>query len=378
MIIQAAVSNIAGSAPANEIRTGSSMSEERGDFRLDVGEHNDNLSPPPEIQSYESVEATVLPLPTDIAIDDASAEKPEASKEEQKSADGSEASGNELLPDALPVVTSIPEPAVLVQLNRSGSALENRSWLTRDQQESAKRDVVLVQPGDTAATSRLRSSLLQTHVFSTSTTESPAAPRRVETASLLNVVSQQAIRGYQPDTSVQSRSDTQSNTDVPQDSLITRAAGMVPGLQKPVEYQWAPVKLSDPMAQWGQQMVDALKDKIEFQVNQSVKQAHIRLDPPDLGRLELNVRMEGDRLSVQLNVSNPVIRESLIQSMEKLRTALMPHHPGGVDVNVGGQGHGSGERQGRNDQDRILSARVGEVSSSEETPNLHGWLNTLV
>jgi flagellar hook-length control protein FliK len=378
MIIQAAVSNKAGAAPAKEISTGSSTSEERGDFRLDVDEKSDKLSPPSEMQSYESVEATALPLPIDITTDDTSAEKPDASKEEQKPADGSETFGNKSLPDVLPVVISIPEPAVLVQLNRSGTILENRSWLTRDQQESGKRDVVMVQSGDAAATSRLRSSLLQTHVLSTSTAESPAVTRRVETASLLNVVSQQAIRGYQPETRVQSNSDTQSNTDVQQDSLITRATSMAPGLQKPLEYQWAPVKLSDPMAQWGQQMVDALKDKIEFQVNQSVKQAHIRLDPPDLGRLELNVRMEGDRLSVQLNVSNPVIRESLIQSMEKLRTALMPHHPGGVDVNVGGQGHGSGEHQGRNDQDRILSAKVGEVSSSEETPNLHGWLNTLV
>ncbi|MGN4992716.1 flagellar hook-length control protein FliK [Aeromonas sp. 97A] len=45
--------------------------------------------------------------------------------------------------------------------------------------------------------------------------------------------------------------------------------------------------------QWGQQLMDVLKDKVELQVNQQVKQAHIRLDPPELGRLELTVVLRG-------------------------------------------------------------------------------------
>ncbi|WP_421195624.1 flagellar hook-length control protein FliK [Aeromonas jandaei] len=147
---------------------------------------------------------------------------------------------------------------------------------------------------------------------------------------------------------------------------------------KVAEYQWAPVKLAEPQVQWGQQLVDVLKDKVELQVNQQIKQAHIRLDPPELGRLELTVRVEGDRLNVQLNVTNPAVRDVLIQSMERLRMSLAPHHAGGVEVNVG-QGGGQGDAQGKWQQEKILAGRRQwqdefEAAGQDE----RAWLNTLV
>lgn len=144
------------------------------------------------------------------------------------------------------------------------------------------------------------------------------------------------------------------------------------------EYQWAPARLADSPAQWGQQLVDVLKDKVELQVNQSIKQAHIRLDPPELGRLELTVRVEGDRLNVQLNVTNPAVREALIQSMERLRMSLAPHHAGGVEVNVG-QG-GEQERGERwQQQDKILAGRrQWSEDAAASDGSVQDWLNTLV
>lgn len=147
---------------------------------------------------------------------------------------------------------------------------------------------------------------------------------------------------------------------------------------KVAEYQWAPVKLPETQVQWGQQLVDVLKDKVELQVNQQIKQAHIRLDPPELGRFELTVRVEGDRLNVQLNVTNPAVRDALIQSMERLRMSLAPHHAGGVEVNVG-QGGGQGDAQGKWQQEKILAGRRQwqdefETAGQDE----RAWLNTLV
>ena len=143
------------------------------------------------------------------------------------------------------------------------------------------------------------------------------------------------------------------------------------------EYQWAPVKLTDNQSQWGQQLIAVLRDKVEMQVNHQIKQAHIRLDPPELGRLELTVRMEGDKLSVQLNATNPAVRDALIQSMERLRMSLAPHHAGGVEVNVG-QG-GEQERRQAWQQDEILTGRRdwADESTSTDTQG-QDWLNTLV
>lgn len=165
------------------------------------------------------------------------------------------------------------------------------------------------------------------------------------------------------------------------ESLVSDLRGMsalAPSpLTRTAEYQWAPARLSDNQTQWGQQLVDVLKDKLELQVNQGIKQAHIRLDPPELGRLELTVRVEGDRLSVQLNVTNPAVREAMIQSMERLRMSLAPHHAGGVEVNVG-QG-GEQERGDRWQQEKILAGRRQWQEEQDASVGAgQDWLNALV
>ncbi|MFB2888069.1 flagellar hook-length control protein FliK [Aeromonas veronii] len=146
---------------------------------------------------------------------------------------------------------------------------------------------------------------------------------------------------------------------------------------RPADYQWAPVRLSDNQSQWGQQLVNLLQDKVELQVNQQVKQAHIRLDPPELGRLELTVKLDGDRLNVQLNVTNPAVRDAMIQSMERLRMSLAPHHAGGVEVNVG-QGGEQGQHE-RWQQEKILAGRrQWQDDPDSQWDTVHDWLNTLV
>lgn len=158
----------------------------------------------------------------------------------------------------------------------------------------------------------------------------------------------------------------------------TQAPTLVTGTPaRQPDYQWAPARLADNPAQWGQQLVEVLRDKVEMQVNHQIKQAHIRLDPPELGRLELTVRMEGDKLSVQLNAASPAVRDALIQSMERLRMSLAPHHAGGVEVNVG-QG-GEQERRQAWQQDEILAGRR-EWTEEDPQDDTRGrdWLNTLV
>ena len=113
-----------------------------------------------------------------------------------------------------------------------------------------------------------------------------------------------------------------------------------------------------------------------MQVNQQVKQAHIRLDPPELGKLDLTVRVEGERVTVQLNAAHPAVREALIQSTERLRMALAPHHSGGVDVNVG-----QGERQGREalpwQEEAVLTGRRSRQAAAEEEQASSGYWQRL-
>ncbi|WP_413112646.1 flagellar hook-length control protein FliK [Thaumasiovibrio sp. DFM-14] len=98
--------------------------------------------------------------------------------------------------------------------------------------------------------------------------------------------------------------------------------------------EWAPVKMDANQQQWGQQMVSVLKERVELQMKQDVQQARIRLDPPHLGALELSVRMEEGKMTVQINAADPALREALQQSVERLRAELEGKQLAGGNVNV--------------------------------------------
>ena len=157
-------------------------------------------------------------------------------------------------------------------------------------------------------------------------------------------------------TLLSSSGDTSSSAPLSASGMPMNVASGVQG------HEWSPVKLSSPQSQWGQQLVDTLKERVEMQSSQNIKQAHIRLDPPDLGKLELTVRIDGDKLSVQLNASNPAVRDALVQSSERLRMNLSTQHSGGVEVNVG---QGDSQRQQQDAQEETILAGRRNLMTSE-------------
>lgn len=111
-------------------------------------------------------------------------------------------------------------------------------------------------------------------------------------------------------------------------------------------WQWqAPSLAKLPPQQWGQQLVQVLGDKVQLQVGHKIQQAHVRLDPPNLGTVEIKIRMEGEHTSVQLSASHPQIRESMQQQLEQLRQQLGQQLSGKVEVAFNQDNQQSGHRQ---------------------------------
>lgn len=144
--------------------------------------------------------------------------------------------------------------------------------------------------------------------------------------------------------------------------------------------EWAAVRVDSSSGKWGEQMIQVLQDRVTFQAQQNLQEAKIRLDPPDLGKLDLLVRVEGDRLSVQINANTAVTREALMQVSDRLRAELQEQNFVHVDVNVGSdQGQ---ERQGYSDENQqedptIFSARESNAFQANTTTNeSEHWLNT--
>ncbi|MGY2574035.1 flagellar hook-length control protein FliK [Vibrio sp. C8] len=139
--------------------------------------------------------------------------------------------------------------------------------------------------------------------------------------------------------------------------------------------EWATLRIDTQAGKWGEQMLQVLHDRVTLQAQQNLQEAKIRLDPPDLGKLDLVVRIEGDRLSVQINANNAATREALMQVSDRLRAELQEQNFVNVDVNVGSEQRNQQQSQTFEEQSgRIYEAR--ETSLDQDyTPTSEHWLS---
>ncbi|WP_114786888.1 flagellar hook-length control protein FliK [Vibrio tetraodonis] len=140
--------------------------------------------------------------------------------------------------------------------------------------------------------------------------------------------------------------------------------------------QWAAIKVDTNSAKWGEQMIQVLHDRVSVQAQQNMQQAQIRLDPPDLGKMDLLVRVEGDKLSVQINASTTATREALMQVSDRLRAELQNHNFLHVDVNVGsGDTPRDSSNHPNEQQAMIIDSNEHSDHQLSLSPSEH-WLST--
>lgn len=106
-----------------------------------------------------------------------------------------------------------------------------------------------------------------------------------------------------------------------------------------------PLKLHAPQAQWGEQMLASLREQVDVQINQRIQNATIRLDPPELGSLEIFLSHESGRLSVQLSAANADVARLLQQTSERLRQELVGQNFVQVNVQVSADAQGGRQQQ---------------------------------
>ncbi|MCQ4263225.1 flagellar hook-length control protein FliK [Stutzerimonas stutzeri] len=119
------------------------------------------------------------------------------------------------------------------------------------------------------------------------------------------------------------------------------------------------IKLQGPDAKWGEQMLHALREHVEVQLQQRQQSATIRLDPPELGSLEIHLSHDAGRLTVQLSAANADVARLLQQTSDRLRQELVAQHFVQVNVQVGADGQSGRQgqsRQSEHGEDVLASA----------------------
>lgn len=71
-----------------------------------------------------------------------------------------------------------------------------------------------------------------------------------------------------------------------------------------------------------EQLADRMQQRVMLMVGQKFQQAFIRLDPPELGKLEIQIQRQDDKIQVVVMTQTPQARELMEQHLPKLKELL--------------------------------------------------------
>jgi len=129
------------------------------------------------------------------------------------------------------------------------------------------------------------------------------------------------------------------------------------------------VKLAGPPTAWRQSLQEALGERLQLQVGNKVEQATIRLEPPQLGQIDIAIRHSAGSLEVNISASNSEVLRQLQGVSDNLKSDLSQRQFSEVAVTVAPapknnaapfgdpQQQGRGRQQGR-DQDESEPGRA--------------------
>ncbi|RJX67488.1 flagellar hook-length control protein FliK [Vibrio sinensis] len=90
---------------------------------------------------------------------------------------------------------------------------------------------------------------------------------------------------------------------------------------------------------------EQVAERMQMMLSKNLKNIDIRLDPPELGRMQIRMNMNGDTASIQFTVANQQARDIIEQSMPRLREMLSQQ---GVQLGESSvQQQSAGQQQGR-------------------------------
>lgn len=126
----------------------------------------------------------------------------------------------------------------------------------------------------------------------------------------------------------------------------------------------ASVDITKP--EWGRDLVEQLRSRLQLSKSDQIQHAHIRLDPPELGRLDVSLRMDGDKVSVHFTAAHPQLREALATNADRLRFDFDGSQMQLTDVSVSsGMYQQSQQQSGQRDEPEIMTNQF--ITASEKT-----------
>lgn len=161
---------------------------------------------------------------------------------------------------------------------------------------------------------------------------------------LLNTASASAINA-----ALASGSPAAVATELTHNNLISPAAANAVGETNAARAVQTQSAMPAPEAKWGEQLLHTLRDQVQVQIQQKIQNATIRLDPPELGSLEIYLSHESGRLTVNITASQADVARLIQTTSDRLRQELAGPQFTQVHVQTSAEGQ-SGQQQSRERQ----------------------------
>ncbi|QKJ85648.1 Flagellar hook-length control protein [Paramixta manurensis] len=111
-----------------------------------------------------------------------------------------------------------------------------------------------------------------------------------------------------------------------------------------------------------------LGERLQLQIDQRTQHATIRLDPPDLGKIDISLHFDANKLQVQIQAGQPDVVRALQQASQELRQALTEQNTLQVQVNISSQQQGTGQQSHESARQPIPVLAAGVAAPTEEEP----------
>jgi flagellar hook-length control protein FliK len=143
------------------------------------------------------------------------------------------------------------------------------------------------------------------------------------------------------------------------------------------------VKLAGPPTAWRQSLQEALGERMHLQVGKGIEQATIRLEPPQMGRIDIAIRHSAGSLEVNISASNSEVLRQLQTVSDNLRSDLSQRQFTEVAVTVapapkngaapfGDPQQGRGRQQDREQEENQPGRALAEAGNNGSAFSLGG------
>ncbi|MFQ5469321.1 MAG: flagellar hook-length control protein FliK [Gammaproteobacteria bacterium] len=154
-------------------------------------------------------------------------------------------------------------------------------------------------------------------------------------------------------------------SQIPMSSLVNGDAAAQPSQKAPV-----PLSMTTPFGNqpaWSNE----LGGQIKWMVSQNIQSAELRINPPQLGPVEVRITMHNDQMNLQFASHHAIVRESLESAMPRLREVLGDHGMAQVDVDISEHSFAQQHQESRKEENVAVAHSVNEdAGGNDDAPQV--------